>query len=241
VVTPNKTQHYAGINFDLSEGTAFDVVAVPLGGGFGLTDGVEFGLNLNILLAPWVVQNLLANVRMYGRFLIIPDMLALEAALHVPTANTGNLGIEATVPFRCLVGPLEVFGQGRLLYRGAESFDQILIGIAASGLYNIVDDLFVILDVGFGIVPTHVDTIFGDDNWTTDWRLPLAFGAAYRILDDLFVKATFGFRDLAADNPIDQRFLQVTLVQAFDLGGGDVPPVAEDGDGQDEDGWSNGE
>jgi hypothetical protein len=235
VAKPGTTQHYAGINVDLSDRDVTgrspgEIWTLPLGGGFGLTRKLEIGMNIDLLLSPWAVQNVLSTIRLYGRYLLIPKMLAIETAFHVPTAFSGTLGIEVTVPARFRFGPMEVFAQGRLLYRGGAVQDQILIGVAASALYEVVDRLFTIADLGFATAPSRIDIGFVEPSWVNDWRLPLAVGAGYELLDDLFIKAMFGFNDLARDpGAFDQRFFQITVVHALNLSG-EQEPITDDGE-----------
>jgi hypothetical protein len=188
----------------------------------------EIGLNINLLLKPWAIQNSLSQIRLYGRRLLIPDMLALEVAFHVPTAYSNNLGFEVTAPGRYRTGPIELFGHARFTYRGGAFLDSVLLGAAATGLYTVVDRFFVAVDIGLNLRPTRIDLGLPgvEADWTVDWVLPLGIGAGYRFLDNLFAKLTFTFNDLATGDPgspVDSRGIHLVLVQSVNLTGEDAP------------------
>ena len=48
--------------------------------------------------------------------------------------------------------------------------------------------------------------------------MPLGFGVGYKVAENTLVKAAFIFPNIAADNnAFDSRFIQLVVVQNFDL------------------------
>jgi hypothetical protein len=221
---PGNAQVRTGLGIGLSDVNAGKFWVLPIGAAFGLFPELEVGVDMDLQLAspqPWAIQNLMSVIRLYGRYLLLEEVLALEAALYVPTANTGTFGLEVLAPTRLALNELELYGQGSLGYAGSALVDSVQIAVAATALYPVIDELFVAVDLGFNLGMVKLAPLVPEgpaQDWSTSVVLPVGVGLGYRILDDLHVKGTFTFLDLADENdPIAARAFLVTLVQLIDL------------------------
>ncbi len=225
-----------GLSIDLGSDTAGDVWLAPAGAGYGVTPRLEAGLETGLLLRPFAGNQLMASVRLYGRYLLLPDLLALEVALHVPTVIANGTALEVVVPVRWRVPRAELFGGVTTLYRLGQAFDvsanaettlSYIFSLAGTALVDIAQGVVAVGDLGFSY--THND-LGSDVGTSSNKAILLGVGAGYRITPTLFAKAGLMFPDLAEKNPLDdsysglsRRSLQITLVQVLDLGGGASP------------------
>ncbi len=220
VLAPLQSQARGGAGASLSDSVVFENWALPVGAGFGVVPRLEVGLDMDVRLAPWAIQNVLSRIRLYGRWLVLEERFAAELALFVPTAAGATFGLELLTPARFATGDLEVVGQANLGYAGSAFADLVQLGAAATGLYNLPGDFFVAVDLGLHLtVAKAAIEIPGapESDWVSGAVLPLGLGGGYRLTDDLFIKGSFSLLDLASDEPFAARAVQIVLVQLIDL------------------------
>lgn len=236
-----KAQVGGGLYVDLSSDVAGDSLIVPVSAAYGLTPRLEVGLDTSWMMRPFVGNQLVAMLRMYGRYVLLRDLLALEVALHVPTVLANGTALEVIVPARWRLPRTELFGALTTIYRLGQgvdltgevgtSFSQFL-SLAGTALVDITGGVVAVGDFGVSYTRTDLGEIV---DAITNKGILLGLGAGYRISPSMFVKAGLVFSDLADRNPVDdsytgldRRAFQVTFVQMLDLSGGASSDVAAD-------------
>ncbi len=123
--------------------TLGDGFAVPIGGGFGLTDRWELGVDLALGVVPFDV---LDRARLYGRFGAVPGHLAVQLGAWLPTERGEAAGLELMLPARWEGDVWQVYGQARaslVVATGA-----LASGVGTTLVRTIVGPLNGALDVG---------------------------------------------------------------------------------------------
>ena len=137
-----RPQAYGGVAAggvdDLTDG-----FALPIGGGFGLTDRTEAGIDLSVGLVPFDV---LERARLYGRVGLLPDRLAVQLGVWLPTESEENTGIELMVPGRWTTDRLQLFGQARASW--APGAEVLVMGAGGTVAGRVAGPIWTGLDLG---------------------------------------------------------------------------------------------
>jgi hypothetical protein len=208
---------HAGLLIDLSANTIGDVFAVPLGFGFGLLPELEVGISTTWQFWRFYGGNFLSSTRVYGRYHFMPGMLAFEGAIYPRGGPFGGTTFEFLTPARYEMGPLTIYGQGRLVYGlgtlGIDTTHSFIVGFAGSGLYEIMYGFFASLDLGL--------TIQSNDSVTSRSLaavVPVGVGGGYRLDDNTALKLVFMFTNIAATSimgyaGLDGRAVEIAVVR----------------------------
>jgi hypothetical protein len=219
VLAPDQTAAYTGLDVDLSGGAEGKIWTVPIGASMGVLRSFEAGLDAVLVPKPLDGASLVGTTRLYGRYLVLENELAAEVGLFLPTALSGQTGLELVVPARYRAGHIELFGEGRAWYRSGNTRRDVYLGGSVTGLFSFTDALFAVAEVGV----SYWTYKFEGFNRVNNLIMPLGLGAGYRLGPDLFVKASFLLRDLASQDAatnfdgFSRRELSVMLVQQVDL------------------------
>ncbi len=221
VLVQKQVNVYSGIYANVSKDSVFKGWMLPIGGGMGLMPNLEIGFDTSMLLKPFESSYLFPNFSFYGRYMIIPRVLAAQLTVRLPTQISPQTGFEFLAPMRHVLGPLEVFGQVHFDYYAGSGSDSLDLGLSVSFLYTIMDSLFVGLDTGFTFFEGGLDSSI--DN-SSNLIVPLGLGVGYRVSATSFLKFMFSFNDIASKdattddfNGLDSRVLLLTYVQTFDM------------------------
>ncbi|MCK5689359.1 hypothetical protein KAI87_08820, partial [Myxococcota bacterium] len=149
ITTDGGISDYGGFVFDFSKDADLKV-ATFMGVSFGVLPGIEFGVDIALLLKPFWTDVLFASVRLYGRYLLLEDLLAVELALY--PALQGRLGVEVLTPVRVEIDKLLIFGQAKLqLWPDGqiESGNHYRAISSAAVLYEVADKIHALVNLGF--------------------------------------------------------------------------------------------
>jgi len=117
---------------------------LPIGGGIGITDRVEAGVDLGLGLRP---LDPLERARLYGRLGLVPNRLAVQLGAWMPTEPGEHTGVEVLLPMRWTTDNLQLFGQVR---SSASPGAQVWVyGTGATAAARVGGPVWAGLDLGF--------------------------------------------------------------------------------------------
>lgn len=138
-------------------------LALPLGGGVGLTDRFELGVDLGVGIEPF---DALERARAYGRFGVVPGRVAVQVGSWLPTEPGEHAGMELMVPVRRVTDRLELYGQTRGSW--TPGADALVLGAGGTVAVQVGGPVWTGLDLGVaqrwaegttvGLVATGVHT-----------------------------------------------------------------------------------
>jgi hypothetical protein len=201
---PGHPQAYGGFSTGLALVQAEGVPrewSVPLGGGFGLGENVELGIDASFAISPF---DPLGRLRLYGRGRLVSEHLAVQTGLWLPTQQGEIVGMELLFPARWVGERLHLYTQARGLFKPGAT---VLAGLSATGLAVLFPRVFLGLDVGGAKARVAGDAI------------NLASAAAhlsYQLGEDNTIRARLAFPSLLVpDGPLDSRVSELVLVRRF--------------------------
>jgi hypothetical protein len=206
---------HAGTSLDLSSDAVHQWL-VPFGASTAITPQLLLGADLVAMLHDLSGDTLISEARINARYLVVPEHLALELAAYLPLEAVPGTGIELLTPVRFRTGPLEVFGQTKVHFRGAADQTLFVAGGAVTALFDITPVFFAAVDAAFAVEYQEYTGL--GSNWSA--MVPVGVGAGARILPDFSLKAEFELLDLnasAPSGPFDYRRVSVVAVHMFDL------------------------
>jgi hypothetical protein len=142
IAEADRPQGYGGLAAGglLSLGDGF---ALPVGGGFRVAQRTELGADLALGVVPFDV---LHRARLYGRYGLVEDHLALQLGAWLPTEGGETLGLELMLPARWVGEHWEVYGQLRGL--AVPAADKWVGGVGSSVLRRVVGPVGLGVDLG---------------------------------------------------------------------------------------------
>jgi hypothetical protein len=215
VLVPRSAYAHSGLNFNLSNGSYLQPVSLPLGIGYGLIDNLELGAELALYMNRPDPLSFFAvgSPRLYGRYGVLPRILALELSVHIPVGKDRDaLGLRFEAPFR--YAPLaDLFIMGAATwsaYVGAtidpnDDFAHFA-QLGAAIIYRFVPTFWAAVELGMTVREFDFDSA----------NVPLGFAAGVEVMPGIAVLPGFRFPD--AGKP-ENRVLQLLVVYAWDFEG----------------------
>ena len=187
-VNPARTMTLAPKQMELAAGiqvTTKELFGLPLAYGYGLTDRLEIGADLSLFFHPFAAKALVSNVKAYGRYLMIPELLSLQGTFNVvgAIADPLMLSFEFDAPLLLkflsdriwlYVQPQLGFQYVRSLGAGMSSEFGMTFALGALGMYMFTDSIFADLEHQLSLV---IRPEFAAPY--ADTPIPLGFGGGY--------------------------------------------------------------
>lgn len=201
---PGHPQAYGGFSTGLAlvqtEGVPREW-SVPLGGGFGLGEKLELGIDASFAISPF---DPLGRLRLYGRGRLVSEHLAVQTGLWLPTQEGEILGMELLFPARWVGDRLHLYAQARGLFKPGAT---VLAGLSATGLAVLFPRVYLGLDVGGAKAKVAGDAIN---------QASAAAHLSYQLGEDNTIRARLAFPSLLVPNgPLDSRVSELVLVRRF--------------------------
>jgi hypothetical protein len=215
---PSGLYAFSGLNFNLSDGSVFEPVSIPLGASYGLVPNLEVGGDLSIVInRPAPFSSLaVGSPRLFGRYAILPRILAIEASIFIPVGKDGDrLGFRFEAPFRYAVTP-EFLVMGALTwapYLGSETYTFVdFTQVGVTGIYRFIPNFWAALEVGLTLV--KFDTA----------NVPIGIAVGYEIVPGIAILPGFRFPDIGTPSA---RVFQILAVYTLNFEGARTPESQE--------------
>lgn len=220
-LAPRTLYFDAGLGMSLTDGSYIEPLVLPFGAAYGIIDNLEAGLDFALALNNGPPTNnafSFQEPRVYGRYALLPKMLALDASFFIPVGKELDaFALRVETPFRYAVTPdfLVMAAMSFNAFFGEDFSDIEQLG--GTAIYRIVPKLWAAIEVGFNMQNFK----FGHA------AVPLGFSAGFEVLSGIAVLPGFRFADIG--HP-ESRVFQVLAVYTWQFaaaasGGEETPDI----------------